>query len=127
MDSSKCTAGYQEERCGGAGNDGVNDFVTAEVNRSWDRDSNDSLVRELGSEVALLCLLLAPVSKSSWQLATSAVPQGPVLKPVLFNAFINDPSERIECSLAKLADGTKLGSSADVQEALQRDSDRLDR
>lgn len=69
-------------------------------------------------------------SKSRWRQGTSGIPQGSVLGLVLFNIFISDIDNELECTFSRSADHTKLGGVTGRIEgcdAIQRNLDSLER
>ena len=69
-------------------------------------------------------------STSKGRAVTSAVPQGLVLGPALFNIFDGDMDSEFKCTLSKFADDTKLCDAVNTLEGrdvIQRDLHRLER
>jgi len=59
-----------------------------------------------------------------WGVVTSVIPQGLVLRPVLFNVFVGDMDSVIEHTLRKFADDTKLSGAVDTLEGREGISSR---
>lgn len=68
-------------------------------------------------------------AKPSQQAANSSIPQGSVLRPILFNIFIEHIGDGMVSILSKFADDTKFGGEAvsmlEDRAATQGDQDRL--
>ncbi len=57
---------------------------------------------------------------SEWAHVQSRVPQGSVLGPLLFLAFMNDLDDGIISKLSKFADDTKLGGGVGTVDGVQK-------
>lgn len=53
---------------------------------------------------------------SKWSPVTSSVPQGSVLRPVLFNNFVGDIDSGIKRALSRFVVDAKLSAAVETQE-----------
>ena len=68
-------------------------------------------------------------SVTGWRSVLSGVPQGSVLRLLLFNTFISNINSGVECTLNKFADDAKLWDAVNTPEeedAIQKNLDRLE-
>ncbi|PKU49336.1 hypothetical protein llap_375 [Limosa lapponica baueri] len=69
-------------------------------------------------------------SVSNWKPETSGVPQGSILRPILFNVLIKDIESGIKCTLNHFVDDTKLSGAVERpvgRDAIQKDLERLEK
>lgn len=67
-------------------------------------------------------------TKSSWRQVISGIPWGFLLGQILFNIFVNNLDDVMECLLSKFADDVKLGQMTPGRcAAIQQELGRLEK
>jgi len=120
------------------------DIIHIDLSKAFDTARHDILVTKLerhgvdGWNIQLIrnCLdghtqkVVVNGLMSMWRPEMSGVPQGSVWGLVLFNTFVSNVDNGIECTNCQFPDNSKLCGVVDTPEgrdAIQRDLDRLER
>ena len=65
--------------------------------------------------------------RSGWTEVRSDVPQGSLLRPLLFTIFIDDIDEEILCEISEFADDTKIASRVNTLNDMRSMQSTLDK
>ncbi len=112
------------------------DVIFLDFQKAFDKGSHKCLLLNgLGIDGQLLDWLrdgkqrvVVSGCTSAWADVSSGVPQGSVLGPLLFLAYINDMDNSVQSSVKKFADDTKLYCEVSTEEdaiSVQEDLDRV--
>jgi len=104
-------------------NDIINDIITTTVRYRLEKWTIQWLENCLNCQAQKIVTCAA---MSSWQLVTCGIFQGTILRPMLFNVFINELDDSMECTLQKFTVYSKLGGTVDKRGGKAANQEDLD-
>ena len=119
----------------------IHDIIHLDFSKTFDKVTHKRLIKKLegcGTQEDVLRWIVKRLEDSkqrvqlnghklSWTEVRSGVPEGSVLRQLLFTVFIDD-IEEVLCEVSKFADGTKIGyqvKTLNDKRSMQRTLDKL--